>query len=171
MTWSAGNTPMTASGSIGLQNVRGQSDGGSGIALRGLGQNLPLGNFGKLADDFLPQMIVGQNPDALRRKHADAGGRRFAGSASDRRRMAELVWRWRAGCAARIACRGRRPESGRSDASFYWIGIPANQLQRPIPACSREEVLGQIDEVIRCCNRPSLRSAHHRTRKSPAACR
>ena len=56
ITWSAGNTPITAFGIDRLENMRGQPDGGSGVALRRLGQDLALGNFGKLAYDLGAQM-------------------------------------------------------------------------------------------------------------------
>ena len=49
--------------------MRRQADGRRGVALRGLGQDLALWNLGQLPDDLGAQMIVGQNPDALRRDH------------------------------------------------------------------------------------------------------
>ncbi len=53
----------------GLQNVRRESNGGSGVSLRGFGQNLRRWNFWQLLDDFGAQMIVGENPDAFGRKN------------------------------------------------------------------------------------------------------
>ena len=38
--------------------MRGEADGRSGVALRGLRDNLLFGNFRKLLNDFAPQMIV-----------------------------------------------------------------------------------------------------------------
>ena len=52
-----------------MQNMRGESDSRSRVALRGFSQNLPLGNLGKLLDDLRAQMIVGQNPDTFRRQN------------------------------------------------------------------------------------------------------
>ena len=51
------------------EDVRRQADGGRGVALHGLGQNLIRGNFGKLADDGAAQVRVGQNPHSLGRDH------------------------------------------------------------------------------------------------------
>ncbi len=52
-----------------LKNLRRQSDRRSCVALGWFGQNLALGNLGKLPHDFRAQMIVSENPDALRRDH------------------------------------------------------------------------------------------------------
>ena len=49
--------------------MRGQADGGRGIALRGFGQDLALRNLGQLPHDLGAQMIVGENPMVLRRDH------------------------------------------------------------------------------------------------------
>ena len=51
----------------GLKDVRRQTDRRSGIPLGRFGQNLVFGNFGQLAHDFGAEMVVGQNPQALRR--------------------------------------------------------------------------------------------------------
>ena len=50
----------------GLQNVRGQADGGRGVALGRLGQDLVLRDLGQLAHDFVAQVIVGENPQMAR---------------------------------------------------------------------------------------------------------
>jgi len=45
-----------------LQNMRGEPDGGSGVALRRLGQNLALGNLRQLLHDLGTQLGAGENP-------------------------------------------------------------------------------------------------------------
>ena len=50
-----------------LQDVRGQADRRSRVALRRLGQDLLFRNLGKLFHDLRAQMIVGENPDAFGR--------------------------------------------------------------------------------------------------------
>ncbi len=52
-----------------MQDMSGETDGGSGVALRGLREDLLFGNFRKLLNDFAPQMIVGENPDSFGRQH------------------------------------------------------------------------------------------------------
>ncbi len=52
-----------------MQDLRGQTDRGSGVALRRLGQDLALGDLGKLAGDLVPQMPVGEDPDSLGRQN------------------------------------------------------------------------------------------------------
>ena len=49
--------------------MRGQTDGGRGVALRRLRQDLVLRNLGQLLDDLAAQMIVGENPQMLGRDH------------------------------------------------------------------------------------------------------
>ena len=46
-----------------IQDVRCESDAGSGVALRRFRQNLLLGNFRKLTNDLAAQVIVRQNPN------------------------------------------------------------------------------------------------------------
>jgi len=53
----------------GLEDMRGQTDGRRRVAGGGFGQNLALGDFGKLVDDLGAQVVVGQNPNPVGRKH------------------------------------------------------------------------------------------------------
>ena len=105
-----------------LQNVRRQADRRRRIALRRLGQNLALGNFGKLLDDLRAQMIVGQNPDALRRKHR---AQAIDGLLDQRPVAEEAQDLFGVGAAAarpEARARGRRRESGRNDETFCITG-------------------------------------------------
>ncbi len=52
-----------------LQNMRGQPDGGRGVALRRFSQDLVFQHLGELANDLGTQTIVGENPQAFRRNH------------------------------------------------------------------------------------------------------
>ena len=51
-----------------MEDLRGQTNGGRRVALGGLGQDLALGDFRELANDLVPQMAVGENPDSLGRQ-------------------------------------------------------------------------------------------------------
>ena len=42
-----------------VENLRGKANCRRGVALRGLGQDLPLGDFRKLPNDLVPQMVIG----------------------------------------------------------------------------------------------------------------
>ncbi len=52
-----------------VEDLRGQADGGGGIALHGLGQNLAGRNTGELLNNDVAQVVVGEDPDALGRDH------------------------------------------------------------------------------------------------------
>jgi hypothetical protein len=52
-----------------VEDLGGKSNGRGRITLGWFGQDLALGNLRKLANDLVPQMIIGQNPDSLRRQH------------------------------------------------------------------------------------------------------
>ena len=52
-----------------LQDMGGESNSRSRVALRGFGQDLPFGNLGKLLHDLRAQMIVGENPDTFGRQN------------------------------------------------------------------------------------------------------
>ena len=77
-----------------LQNLRGQTDGGSGVALRGLGQDLALGDFRELAHDLGAQMVVGENPDPLGRQHRPQAVDGLLDQGAVAEEAAGPVWRW-----------------------------------------------------------------------------
>ena len=52
-----------------MENLRGQTNRRRRIALSGFSQNLALGDLRKLANDLVPQMLVGKNPDSLGRQN------------------------------------------------------------------------------------------------------
>ena len=52
-----------------MQNLRRQADRRRRIALRRFGQHLAGRNLRKLADDFVAQKVVRQDPHAFRRNH------------------------------------------------------------------------------------------------------
>ena len=108
ITWSAGNTPMTASGIDRFQNVRRQTDGRRRIALRRLRQNLPRGNLGKLPHDG--RRADGRWSESRSAPERMHGAQAVHGLLNQRplaQKVSGLVWRRRGGCAARSACRGR----------------------------------------------------------------
>ncbi len=54
-----------------VEDVGGEADGGGGVALGGLGQDLAAGNFGQLTDDDIAKVVVGEHPDAVGRDEGD----------------------------------------------------------------------------------------------------
>src|ERR1035441_9786806 len=50
-----------------MEDVGGQADGGCGIALDRFGEHLAGRDFGKLADNLVAQMVVGEDPKAFGR--------------------------------------------------------------------------------------------------------
>ena len=107
----------------------GETDGGSGIALHGLGQNLALGNFGQLLDDLGAQVIVGENPDALGRQH----GAQAVDCLLDESAFAEEFQDLLGAGAAAAGPKAGASATGQDQAIIvrhnYWIGIPRTSFR------------------------------------------
>ena len=137
ITWSEGNTPITASGSIDAGCAPPDRSPARCCAAPAR-QDLPLGNFRKLSHDLVAQMIVGEDPQALRRNQRRRRSTVAWISERSPTTFSDLLGDALRGCAARNACRGRRPESGRNSVgmSFTSNRIAVNQPEESASSAS-----------------------------------
>ena len=128
------------------------ADGGRGIALRGLGDDLRGGTSGNWR-------TISSRTKSLVRIQMRSGGITGA-QAVDRlldqgplARDVQTCLACRCGCAARSACLGLRPGSGRNSC-LCGIGrllnrVGVNQLKRAVPARLGEKVRRDIEQMLK----------------------
>ncbi len=110
-------------GVAGVEDLRRQPDGRRGVALHGLGQNLISGDLGKLLNNDVAQVVVGQHPQALGSDQRRQAVHRGLNQAALANHVEHLFGGASCGCAARSACRVLRRGSGRNDVgSCYFSG-------------------------------------------------
>ena len=113
-----------------LQNVRREPDRRSGVALRRLGQNLAFGNLGQLLHDLGAKLGVGENPDALGRKHRPQAVDRLLNQAAVPEELQDLL-----GAAAPAT----RPKPGAAaagqDQTIVMRHATRSEFRAPALAC------------------------------------